>query len=427
MKILVIAPHAFYVDRGTPIDLDILLRALSERGDEVHAAVYHEGVDRTYPNVTLHRIDAPPTLKDIGPGFSGKKLKADRLLFKLARKLVKDVKPDVIHAGEEAVFMARYFKATAGIPYVYDMDSSIAQQMVEKKAKLKPFAGFFNVCEKKAVQGALACAPVCHALADLARKHGAKHIETLHDISQLADPNREPTGFLREKLDLPADRPILMYVGNFEKYQGVDLLLEGFAHARSKDADVELVIAGGNDADIETYTQKSRDLNVADRTHFLGRWPADQLDELLAEADILTAPRIKGINTPQKIFPYMHSGKAVLLTDLPTHSQIVDGRVCELAPADPQGFGDAIAQLAADPQRREQLGLAGRAFIEANHTYAAHRRRVDALYDYVAAEFGLSAAPGGATDFQSVPPTRGVPENARTEVRGTQTTNSSAA
>ncbi|MEM7577161.1 MAG: glycosyltransferase family 4 protein [Planctomycetota bacterium] len=396
MKILVLAPHAYYVDRGTPIDLDILLRALSNQHDEqgnphdIHAAVYHEGQDRDYPNVTIHRIDAPPSLANIGPGFSGKKLKADRLLLKLARKLVRDVKPDVIHAGEEAVFLARYFKLSRGIPYVYDMDSSIAQQMVEKKPKLKIIAPLFNFAERHAVRNALACAPVCHALADLARQHGAKHLETVHDISQLADPDRPRRGWLAEKLNIPTDRPILMYVGNFEKYQGVDLLLQGFAHAiQHHDANVELAIAGGTDDAIAEYTGKAQTLNIADRAHFLGRWPADQLDELLAEADILTAPRIKGVNTPQKIFPYMHSGRAVLLTDLPTHTQIVDASVCALAKPKAANFGDAISQLAADPAKREQLGQAGKRFVEANHTFPAHQRRIDALYAYVAEQLNL--------------------------------------
>ncbi|MEE9405405.1 MAG: glycosyltransferase family 4 protein [Algisphaera sp.] len=385
MKILVIAPHNYYVDRGTPIDLDILLRALSARGDEVHAAVYDGGEERTYPNVTVHRPGAPASLHNLGPGFSLKKLRADRHLFRLARRLVKELKPDVVHAGEEAVFMAIHFKFWNKIPYIYDMDSSIAQQMVEKKPVLKPLAGVFNVFEAKAIRGALACAPVCHALADLAKARGAKHHETLHDISQLAAPNRAPTGFLNEQLGIPRERPILMYVGNLEAYQGVGLLLEGFAAARAADdaAPIDLVVAGGTDEDIADYKQRSEALGVGDAAHFLGRWPADRLDELLAEADVLTAPRTRGINTPQKIFPYMHSGRAVLLTRLPTHTQIVDDTVCCLADPTPEAFAAAINALAADPQRSRQLGAAGRGFVEAEHIFSAHQRRVNRLYDHV--------------------------------------------
>lgn len=43
--------------------------------------------------------------------------------------------------------------------------------------------------------------------------------------------------------------------------------------------------------------------------HFFGPKPLKKLDHYLADADILVAPRIKGVNTPMKIFPYMHSGK----------------------------------------------------------------------------------------------------------------------
>ncbi|MEM1355058.1 MAG: glycosyltransferase [Planctomycetota bacterium] len=390
MKIQVLAPHAFYIDRGTPIDLDILLRALSNRGEQVQACVYHEGEPRDYPGLTIHRIKPPGWLKNIGPGFSGKKLIADVYLFFLAWKILRRFRPDVIHAGEEAVFIAWLFKLVYRTPYVYDMDSSIAQQMVEKKRYLKPFTGVLNWFEGRAIKGAAACAPVCNALADLAREGGARHLETLHDISQLADPDRQPTGFLREKLGVPGERSVLMYVGNLEKYQGVDLLLEGFAEALKLDAPVDVVVAGGTDEDIEAYRQKASALGLDGRAHFLGRWPAAQLDELLAEADILTAPRIKGVNTPQKIFPYMHSGRPVLLTDLPTHSQIVDSRYAMMAPADPAGFGRAIVELAGDTARRAELGASGRAFVEQRHTFPAHQRRVDRLYDYVSDQVNLS-------------------------------------
>jgi glycosyltransferase involved in cell wall biosynthesis len=172
-----------------------------------------------------------------------------------------------------------------------------------------------------------------------------------------------------------------MYVGNLEKYQGIDLLLAGFSHAVRAGCDVELVVAGGTDSDIEKYRKTAASSGLEKRVHFLGRWPAAQLDELLAEADILTAPRTTGINTPQKIFPYMHSGRVVLLTDLPTHSQIVDSNVCFLAEPTPEAFGEAISTLSADPGLRRRLGAAGRAFVEGDHTFEAHQRRIDELYD----------------------------------------------
>lgn len=389
MKILVLAPHAYYIDRGTPIDVDILLRALSNRGHTVEVVCYAEGEDRDYPGVTLHRICTPKWLKVSRPGFSPQKLLADVWLWRMARRRARAFQPDVVHANEEAVFIAMGLKRKFGIPYVYDMDSSIAQQLVEKMPWLKPLARFFNACERRAARGAVAAAPVCNALADLAKAHGAPYVETLHDISQLSDPDRDPTGFLQEKHGVSGE--VLMYVGNLEAYQGVDLLLEAVAVARQSETGFTLVIAGGTDADISAYEHKAAELGIADATCFIGRWPNQHLGELLAEADILTAPRTRGINTPMKIFPYMHTGKALLATDLVTHNQLLTPEIAMLAPANPEGFAEGLLQLLRDADLRRRLGEAGRAHVLHQHTFEAHQARVDRLYAYVADMAGAAA------------------------------------
>ncbi|MBB6430454.1 glycosyltransferase family 4 protein [Algisphaera agarilytica] len=381
MKIQYMAPQAFFVERGTPISIDYMMRSLSDLRHEVDLCVYREGEPRSYERVSIHRANYPDWLGTIGPGFSLKKLIADLWLIKKVWSVHRKAKPDVIHAGEEMVFVAMLFKLFYGTPYIYDMDSSLAQQLVEKKGFLRPLSGFFNWCEGLAIRGAAACAPVCNALGELAEEAGAKRVVVLHDISQLADPDREATGSLREELDIPEGRPILMYVGNLEFYQGVDLLLRGYAKAVEQGVEVDLVIAGGVDADIDDYRARVETRGLRGRAHVIGRWPADRLDELLAEADILAAPRIEGINTPQKIFPYMHSGRPVLMTDLTTHNQVVDSSVCMLADPTPEAFAEAIGELAASPDLRAKLGAAGRAFVEADFTYNAHCRRMEELYN----------------------------------------------
>jgi glycosyltransferase involved in cell wall biosynthesis len=384
MRVLVLAPHPFFQLRGTPIDVDILVRALSARpGMEIDLLVYGEGEDRTYPGVTLHRVPAPGWTRGVKPGFSPKKLVIDVAMFWKAWSMVRSRGYDVIHAGEEAAFMAMAFKALHRVPFVYDLDSSVAQQMVEKHPRLAPLARLFDAIEGAAVRGAVATAPVCNALADLCRRHRAEKIVTLHDISQLERPDAPRTGKLREEAG--TDREILLYVGNLETYQGVDLLVEAFALAARRTDRVDLVIIGGDDDDITRYREKITALGIADRAHLLGKRPFDQLDTYLVEADILTAPRVRGINTPMKVFPYLHAGRAVLVTDLPTHSQILTPEVACLAPPDPRGFADAIVRLAEDPAERERLGRSGRAFVEANHTFESHARRVNELYDHVAA------------------------------------------
>ena len=382
IKVLVLAPHPFFVNRGTPIDVFLVLRALSNRNDvKVDCIVYPEGEDIDLPHVTLHRLPLLKGIKGTRPGFSFSKVLLDIVMLFYTWKMVHTNRYDIIHAGEESVFIAMLMKLIYKVPYIYDLDSSIAQQMVEKHGLLHLVAPFFNWDEAKAIQGAIATAPVCNALADLCRKNGAKKIVTLHDISQLQNPDLPRTGSLNKEIG--RDGLILLYCGNLEEYQGVGLLVESFEHVVGQNKDIQLVIIGGMPEDIERYKGMASKLGISERVHFLGPRPFDQLEKYLAEADILTAPRIRGVNTPMKIFPYMHSGKPVLLTKLPTHTQIVTDKETYLAEPEPEHFARGILELAEDSELRERLGKNGRAFVEKNHVESSHKRRVNELYDWV--------------------------------------------
>ena len=380
MRILVLAPHPFYQDRGTPIDVDLLLRGLSARGECVDVVTYHEGQDVSYPGVVIHRIPAYRYLSGVRPGFSIQKVLCDLLLLQLAWRLMRRNRYDLLHAGEEAVFIAMLIQFAFRIPYVYDMDSSLAQQMVESMPYLKWFSPLFNWFERVAIRRSIAVAPVCPALADLAHSRGAGDVVTLHDISQLDPQEAQVPWFLRKKLGI--DGTMVMYVGNLEPYQGVDLLLESLVIARRR-ANIDVVIAGGTPDTIAAYQQLAGRLGVAPFVHFIGPWPMNRLGQLLAEADVLVAPRIRGINTPMKIFAYLHSGRPVLATNLPTHTQVLDDRIAMLAPADPEGFAKAMVRLANSPPLRQRLGRAGKSFVESRHTYVHYEKRLNRLYDLV--------------------------------------------
>ena len=56
----------------------------------------------------------------------------------------------------------------------------------------------------------------------------------------------------------------------------------------------------------------------------------DRVARLLGEADVLVSPRLKGLNTPMKIYSYLDSGTAVLATRLRTHTQVLDDRTAYL-------------------------------------------------------------------------------------------------
>ena len=383
MKVLLLAPHPFYQDRGTPIAVENVLRVLSERDAEVDVLTYHEGRNVTYPGVTLHRIPAIPFVRNVKPGYSFKKLVCDLVMFIKVLRLVGSKKYDLVHAVEESVFMALMSNYLFTIPYVYDMDSSLAEQLIEQMPWLNPLRKLFVWLEGIAVKRALAVAPMCVALAEGICQHKPQKIVVLHDVSLIEE--KRLTDFednLRQRLDISS--LIIMYVGNLQPYQGIDLLLEGSKIALEKQGAADLVIIGGAQDDIEKYQKMARRLGIAQRTHFIGPKPVKHLSMYLAQADILTSPRLKGRNTPMKIYSYLHSGKPLLATDLPTHTQIVSQDSAVLVAPNAAAWAEGTLILLHDPDLRQQVGQAGRHLIETQFSYPVFRDKLNGLFDWLA-------------------------------------------
>ena len=185
------------------------------------------------------------------------------------------------------------------------------------------------------------------------------------------------------RVELGIENLLLMYVGNLEAYQGIDLLLESFNVTSEQTSEADLVIIGGEVSDIEKYQQKAQDLGISDRVHFLGPKPVEDLGFYLAQADILVSPRVKGKNTPMKLYSYLDSGKALVATDLPTHTQVLNPQISMLAQPTPEAFGEAMVNLMLNEQLRVQLGTAGKQLIEQKHTYAAFSQTLNGLYDWL--------------------------------------------
>jgi len=185
MNVLLLAPHPFYQNRGTPIAVNLVLRVLSERGDQVDMVTYPEGRDIYYPNVTIHRTPRLPFVHNIRPGFSWKKLVCDFFMIIKVIALVSRKRYDLVHAGEESVFIALMLNLFCKLPYVYDMDSSLAQQLIEKYPKLTLLNSFLNFCERVAVQKAAVVVAVCQALATDIRAYNPKNVVVIPDISLL--------------------------------------------------------------------------------------------------------------------------------------------------------------------------------------------------------------------------------------------------
>lgn len=393
MRVLFLAPQPFFQERGTPIAVRLALEVLARRAkDSVDLLVYREGHDVSIPGVTIRRIKAPKFLSGIGPGISLKKLCCDVFFTVTALLMVwrsRRAPYDLVHAVEESVFVAWIIRRLWGIPYLYDMDSSLAMQLTEKWWLLKPLAPLFSWFERRAVRDSVAVVPVCDALAAVAARHGASSLTVLSDISFLhhdvrgeALPTEAPVD-LRHEMGVTADTFTYLYIGNLERYQGIDLLLESFAILHRSYPTLHLAVIGGAAPHISFYRERADALKISGQVHFLGPRPISNLNAYLTQANALVSPRTKGNNTPMKIYSYLHSGVPVVATRLPTHTQVMNDETSFLGDSSREGYARALAQVVENPAQAARVGESARALAESRYTFTQFELTLNHIYDAV--------------------------------------------
>ena len=382
MKILLAAPQPFYRERGTPIAVRLLAETLCDFGHEVDLLVYHDGEDIEAPGLRLYRAARPPGVHEVPIGISVQKLACDVPFVVKMAALVMREQYDVIHAVEEAVFAAALLNVRRRSKVVYDMDSSLSDQLTDKWTLLRPLGLLFRVLERSVVRRSAVVLPVCEDLAAKVRPWtDPRRIIVLPDVPVGGSANDTAAESLRKVVG--GEGPIGLYVGNLEHYQGIDLLLDALSRV-APDCGLKMVIIGGSPTDVAQCRQRAAGLGLDGRVWFLGPRPVAHLGSYLAQAQILLSPRILGQNTPMKVYSYMQSGKAILATDIRSHTQALDDTCAELVPAESAALAAGLERLARDPRRRETLGAAAKAKAEQEYSIDAYRGRLGRAYQLLA-------------------------------------------
>jgi len=391
VRILLLAPHPFFQSRGTPIAEKLLVAALLAHGHEVEILTFHEGDDPGLPGCRVHRIPRLPFVRGIRPGFSAKKLLCDAVMLVSCLRLVRSGRYDLLHAVEESAFMALVARRLFDVPYVYDMDSRLPLQMIDKFPPLARLRRGLEGCERLAVRGSAGVLAVCRSIEEQAREYDPGClVALLEDVSLL--PAERSAGAERLS-ELAGEGPIVLYVGNLEAYQGIDLLLEGFARALRDVPAARLVVIGGAPEAIETYRQIVARMGMGKNVVFAGPRPVERLGDFLQQATVLVSPRSQGTNTPMKVYSYLDSGRPLLATRLPTHTQVLDDDVACLVEPEPEAVARGLVLLLRSEPLRRRLAENARELAQREFTPAAFERKLLAFYEAVARRIGKGWAP----------------------------------
>ena len=387
-RVLMIAPQPFFANRGTPFNVRAMVSTLAKHGCQVDLLVFPVGEPVELPSgVRVLRSPSLPFIRKVPIGPSWTKILLDiplcfsALWHSLARRY------DAYHGVEEGGIVAGVLSMVTRKTYVYDMDSCMPQQLKD--------SGFFQSgvllsivsgLENFFIRHAGSVLTVCQALTDKVRSVSNEvAIHQIEDCPVESEPSEQLVSELRLRYGLGGKR-VLLYTGNVESYQGIDLLLKSFALCTGKHGfkDVVLVIVGGGGESseaLQSCKELAFQLGIGDKTVFTGERPPAEMGSFYALADVLASPRLVGGNTPLKLYSYMAAERPIVATSISSHTQVLDETNAFLAEAKPEPFAQAINDsFMISSSLRVSRVAAAKKLVDEKYSRAAFERRMLALY-----------------------------------------------
>ena len=373
MKALVIAPQPFFTPRGTPFSVYYRTLVSSELGVKIDFLTYGEGQDVDIPNVNIIRTPRFKFLGNVKIGPSPLKLFLD--IFIIAKMLMLLIlnKYDLVHAHEESVFFARFLKPFFKFKLIYDMHSSLPQQLTnfnfsKSKLLLKIFKKLEDSCLRIA-DGVITICPDLYNYVNSIIEDKKKHFLIENSIFE---PVRLRNGVAVtskfKNVSLPSDllrKDLVVYAGTLENYQGIDLLIKGFKFTIQKNLNAFLIIVGGSPEQVKEYSSLAENEKIADKILFTGRVVQQAAKYYTSLAKVLVSPRSEGTNTPLKVYEQLASGIPLVATNIYSHTQVLTPDVAFLVEPTPDSIGKGITDaLNSGPIAKEKINAAKKMYGE---------------------------------------------------------------
>lgn len=382
-RVLYVVPQPFFEDRGSPIAVLQVVRAMSELGINVDMLAFPSGKSVNIKNLRIFRCGTSLGIQNIPIGFSLKKIVLDFASLFALRARLKAESYDCIHALEDGVYVALAAGASGRIPIIYDMHSCIPEQL-EQHWILG--TRFVQSLLKKLERFALRRATVVSCSVGLKDYIKACVPGTRVAEWTFSDPSNddvsvreldEPAKTLREKLGIKPDARVILYAGNFKEYQGVDILVDSMARVTQAHPDAVLVLLGASVSDdVEQIRRRGRGSII-----ICPRQPHQLVPNYLHMAQILVSPRTTGDNLPLKLFEYLAAGKPIVATDNKHHRMVLQEDRAVFADCTSESLAKAIIKLLDEPDTMQRLAAAAKTYSDKNLGWSNFVQSVATLYE----------------------------------------------
>ena len=186
---------------------------------------------------------------------------------------------------------------------------------------------------------------------------------------------------MRSKLGLPKGTAVIGYAGRLKtmgKEKGVRTLLEALSQLQN----VHGLIIGGPEEEVDSYKALSKELGLQESNiTFTGHLPHRQVPRALQACDILAMPfpdepHYRNNMSPMKMFEYMASNRATVVSNLPSVRDVLDeDHAYFCTPGDSGSLAKAFTEIMSDADEANRR--AANAFEKVKqHTWEKRMRRI---------------------------------------------------
>jgi glycosyltransferase involved in cell wall biosynthesis len=188
----------------------------------------------------------------------------------------------------------------------------------------------------------------------------------------------------RDRLGWPAGSTVVLHAGNMGLKQGLEQVLEFARRADQRSAPILFVLLGDGS---QRASLEAKAAGI-DRLRFLPFQREEEFPGVLRAADVLLVSErstVIDMSLPSKLTSYFAAGRPIVAAVPPTGSTarevIRSGAGIVVPIGKPDELNDVLAQLRADPERSEAMGLAGQAYAASYLESSRALAQVDRLLE----------------------------------------------
>ena len=189
-----------------------------------------------------------------------------------------------------------------------------------------------------------------------------------------------------EDIPAPPDQPLrLCFIKAHRRKYGPDILLQALALARKSNPEIVLDMAGQGEMTSHLKAMCHR-LGIEKAVNFVGYIPPEEIYSFLSQHHIMVMPSVMASESfGVAVLEASACGRPVIASRIGGVPEVVrDGETGLLVPpGEVQNLTEAILALAADRERREKMGLAGRKFVSENYLWEKSLDAMIELYERV--------------------------------------------